>query len=368
MATPAKFNYGIIFRICSIIACFGFLYLFPDVVVYVFLAFILALMGKPLSRLISKIKIYKWRIPYTIGAIISTLFFLAVVLLLIGMFVPLIIQEFRNMENINYEAIAVYLENNIVSLQTFLYDKQIIDSNTTIVSIMTNEIKNLINAELFSNVLGGIINMTSRFVIALFMIFFVGFFFIKDDIRLENLAKPFVNAKYTDRISVVSEKINHLLSRYCIGSVVRVLVMTLILYIGFLFFKIPSAGFLAFLGGILNIIPYLGPVIGILISILLSFIGCVGAENYTQIVPAIIEIVGIYVVANIIDNILLQPYIFSRGLKIHAIEVFLVIIIGGKIAGIAGMILAIPVYTILRTTVIEIYNYVNQNTLLFQTE
>ena len=93
----------------------------------------------------------------------------------------------------------------------------------------------------------------------------------------------------------------------------------------------------------------------------MGFVNCVSVEAYTEIIPVIIKIAGIYLVANVIDNLLLQPYIFSQSVKIHAIEVFLVTIIGGKIAGISGMILAIPVYTILRTTVIEIYNYVVTN-------
>ena len=366
MSSPAKFNYKVIFRIFAIMATIGFLYFFPDIVIYVFLALIVALMGKPLALQISKIKIYKWHIPQSIGAVISTLFFLTVLLLLIGMFVPLIIREFRVLENINYEALTFYLESNIAYIQTFLYDKHIIDSNATIVSIITDEIKNLINVELLSNVLGGIINMTSSFVIAIFTTFFVGFFFMKDDIRLDNLVKPFVNVEYANRISIISKNINHLLSRYCLGAVIRILIMSLLLYIGFFSLGIPSAGFNAFVGGILNIIPYLGPIIAALISIFLSFINCVSAEAYSEIVQVIIKILCIYIVANVIDNLLLQPYIFSQSLKIHAIEIFLVTIIGGKIAGISGMILAIPVYTILRTTGIEIYNYVNQSTPLIE--
>jgi len=366
MIASLKFNHKAIFRIFAIITAIGILYLFPDIVIYVFLALIVALMGKPLALKISKIKFYKWHIPYSVGAIISTLIFLIVLLLLIGLFVPLFIREFRVLENVNYEAIRVYLENNIAYIQTFLYDRQIIDSNATIVSIITDEIRNLINVELLSNVLGGVINMTTSFVIAIFTIFFVGFFFMKEDIRLDTLLKPFVNAEYVERLSVVSENVNYLLSRYCLGAVIRILIMTLLIYIGFLVFGIPSAGFHAFVGGILNIIPYLGPIIGVVVSIFLSFITCVSTEVYSDIVPIIMKIATIYIMANTIDYLLLQPYIFSQSVKIHAVEVFLVTITGGKIAGIPGMILAIPIYTILRTTIIEIYNYINQTTPLIQ--
>jgi predicted PurR-regulated permease PerM len=361
MIPSAKFNRKIIFRICVLLTGIGFLYFLPDIAVSLFLAFILALTGKPLAKWISRIKIYKWRVPYSVGAVISTLFFLTVVLLLIGMFVPLLIQELRNMENIDYETLTLYLEDKIAQIQTFLYDKEIMNSNTTVVSVITDEIRNIVNADLISNILGGFINMTSSFVIALFTIFFTGFFFMKDDIRLDNLVRPFVSETYTGRLSIVSEKINHLLSRYCIGLTVRILIMILLIYIGFLICGIPGAGLHAFIGGILNIIPYLGPLIGAFISIFLGFINCVSTEAYTQIIPFIIEIAAIYVVVNVIDYLVLQPYIFSQSVNIHAVEVFLVTIIGGKVAGIPGMILAIPVYTILRTMVIEIYRYVNQD-------
>lgn len=363
MLNPAKFNYRIIFRVLAIMAGIGFLYFFPDIVVYVFLAFILALVGRPLAQRINRIKIYKWHIPYSIGAAITTLFFLTVVLVLIGMLVPFFIEELRILENINYEALTTYLNENIVLLQNFLHEKQIIDSDATLVSVITNELKDLINVKLLSDVLGGVINMTGSFVLALFAIFFMGFFFIKDNIQLDIFVKPFVSEKYTNKLAAISEKINLLLSRYCIGSVVRILIMIILLYIGFLIFGISGAGLHAFWGGILNIIPYLGPIIGVLISIFLGFINCISAEAYTEIIPVIIKIAGIYVAVNVIDNILLQPYIFSQSVNIHAVEVFLVTIIGGEFAGIMGMILAIPVYTILRTIMIEIYNYINQSTL-----
>jgi predicted PurR-regulated permease PerM len=85
---------------------------------------------------------------------------------------------------------------------------------------------------------------------------------------------------------------------------------------------------------------------------------CIAVSKYGDIAPTLLKITGTFAVANLIDNIVLQPLIHSNSVKAHPIEIFLVIIMGGTLAGIAGMFFAIPVYTMLRTTVIELFKYV----------
>ena len=158
---------------------------------------------------------------------------------------------------------------------------------------------------------------------------------------------------------MLSNKINDLLSRYFIGTFIRIAILIVLLYVGFLIFGIRGALFFALLGGILNIIPYLGPIIGIFIACLFGFIDCLSTEAYSNILAVQLEIIGVFIAVNVIDNVILQPFIYSQSVKIHPVEVFLVTILGGDIAGITGMILAIPVYTIVRVIVLEIYHYVN---------
>ncbi|MDR2980035.1 MAG: AI-2E family transporter [Bacteroidales bacterium] len=359
MATT-KINYQLIFRICAVVAFFLFAYYFPSIVLYVFLAFILALMGKPIAGGISSIQFWKWRIPHGISSFITISFFLAMLVVMGMLFVPMLFKEFANIENINYDKLSGYLTTVLDNLQTFLHDNNIMDHEETIVGIVTVEIKNLINIELFSNMLGGLVNTTGNLIMALFTIFFVGFFFIKDNIRFDKLLKVFVSADYGERLTAISNNINTLLSRYCLGSVIRIAIMAVLLYAGFLLFGVKNALFLGFLGGVLNIIPYLGPVIGLVLSYLFGFIDCVSMEQYNLILSIFLKISIVYIIANVIDNVILQPMIFSQSVKIHPVEVFLVTILGGEIAGMSGMILAIPVYTILRIIVIELYNQVNK--------
>lgn len=371
MAAAKKMNYALVFRIFAILFLAVFIWYFPDIVIYIFTAFILALMGRPLAKTISKIKISKKKyIPYSVSSFITIVLFLSLFIFLLLLLIPLLSNEFRNIQNIDYDALSFYLNDALNTLQQLLHEHGLMDSNETIVGIITHEIKNLLNVELFSNlvgnVIGGVVSTTGSFVMAVFSIFFMGFFFIKDDFHMETLLKPFVNKKYLSRVFIISEKVNDLLTRYCVGSVVRILIMIVLIYVGLLIFGVQGAAFMAFFGGILNIIPYLGPIIGGVICILIGFINCVGTGLYSEIWIVAIEITAVFVVANIVDNILLQPVIFSQSLKIHAVEVFLVTIIGGEMGGILGMILGVPVYTIIRIIVIEVYNFVNNTAILLR--
>lgn len=365
MAT-LNINYRFIFRIFMVILFVVFAWFFPSIILYIFLAFILALMGKPLANAICSVTVFKRHIPYSICSLLAILIFLVIMVLTITLFIPMMIKEVRTIENIDYEQLAYYLNNSLNRLQYFLYDNGLMELDQTIVGALIGEINNFVNVESFTNILGNVVSTTGSFLMGLFAVFFMAFFFIKDDIRIEKLAEVFISNKYTQRMKLISEKINSLLTRYCVGSFIRIMIMIVLLYIGFLLFGIKNSLFHAFFGGVLNIIPYLGPIIGVVISCIFGFINCISMDMYTEIVPVMIKITGIYVVANVIDNVLLQPLIFSQSVKIHPVEVFLVTILGGDMAGMTGMILAIPVYTIIRIILIEIYNFTNKSTLLIE--
>ncbi len=354
-----KINYRLVFRICALIFLIIFAWYFPNIVLYVFLAFILALMGKPLATKISKIKIFKRHIPYGVSSLVTIILFIIILALSIIVFIPALVQEVRMIENINYDAISENLVPLLNNIQTFLYDNNLMDKQKTIVGVITSEIKNFINIESFSNIIGSIVSTTGSFILGFFTVFFLAFFFIKDDFRLEKIIQLFISKNYRNKATLISNKIDNLLSRYLSGSVIRIAIMIVLLYIGMALFGIKGALFLSVLGGILNIIPYLGPIIGAVIACVFGFIDCISAEMYSEILSILLQIVGVFVGANIVDNAVLQPVIYSQSVKIHPVEVFLITIIGGDIAGMTGMIFAIPVYTIIRIIVIEIYNYIN---------
>lgn len=106
----------------------------------------------------------------------------------------------------------------------------------------------------------------------------------------------------------------------------------------------------------MNVIPYLGPLIGATIGIIIGIISSLSLGAYTSILPLSLTIAAVFSVSNLIDNMVLQPLIYSTSVKAHPIEIFLVIIIAGSLFGITGMILAVPAYTVLRVIAREFFS------------
>ena len=115
-----------------------------------------------------------------------------------------------------------------------------------------------------------------------------------------------------------------------------------------LIFGIPNALIIAFLCAVLNIIPYVGPLIASLLAAFLTMLSNLGSDFQSEILPTTIYVLIGFWIVQIIDNNVAQPIIFSKSVSSHPLEIFLVILIAGFIFGILGMIIAVPLYTIFK--------------------
>jgi len=316
------------------------------------------LIGKPVMTAIGRIRIFKRQMPRAVSAALTILIFILVLLLSVFFFVPSLVKELRVLQNIDYDKLMVNLTVFLNELQTFLYEKDFISDGQTLVGIVVGWVKGWLDLGAISHVLTNVVSSTGSFFFGLFAVFFIAFFFLKDDLHIENTLKIFFNKKYVNRLTEVVENITHLLSRYFTGIVIKTVIMTLLLYVGFALFGVKGALLMALIGGITNIIPYLGPFIGWGIVCLFGLTNSIGTGMYTDILPMILKVSLTFISANAVDNLILGPVIYSQSIKAHPVEVFLVTILGGRIAGMGGMVLGIPVYTIIRIAVIEIYRYV----------
>lgn len=151
------------------------------------------------------------------------------------------------------------------------------------------------------------------------------------------------------------QKINHilhdssaLLRRYFGGILLQTTIFCLVTYIALSIMGIKNALLIGFFGGIMNVIPYVGPLIGMGFAAFISITSYVGLDFTHQIMPISIKAVGGVFIAQLVDNWLVQPFLFSKTVKAHPLEIFIVILASAKMGGITGMVLAIPGYTVLR--------------------
>ena len=327
-----KVNSAVIIRVCAILLVLVLAWYFSGLVLYLFLAFIFSLIGKPIAQTIHRIRIKKFRIPYSLCAALTMAILVLFFVLIILFLVPMLSREAQLIAAINYDDLSLNLTYLLDNVQGFLYSNNLMDPDKTLVGLVTTEIMNFANLANFSNIVSGLASATGSFLMGLFAVFFLTFFFIKDNIRFDKLALLLLDERHALRLTVVYEKINQLLSRYFIGLLIEIASMMTLLYIGMAIFGIRAALLMAFFGGMLNAIPYLGPLIGVVGSCLFGAVDCLSVNDYQAILPTMLEISGTFVVANLIDNFVLQPLIYSRSVKAHPVEIFLVIIMGGSFA------------------------------------
>jgi len=321
---------------------------FLDIVAYILIATFLSLLGMPLVKRLKQINIGKFKFPNAVCALLTLLSMLFIFFLFILIIVPLIIRQANVIATIDVDALLFYYQKPMNQLNEFLIQYNVIGSGETLAHYLESQISDILNLTEFTNFFSNLVSTTGSVFMGTFIILFLTFYFLLEG----NLSRRFVLLltpdNHIDNMGRILSDSKILLTRYFHGVLVEVVIMMTIESAGLLIFGVPNAVLIGFLGGLMNVIPYLGPIIGATLGVVLASLSELSLGNYDMVPVTILTVLAVFAFANLIDNLVLQPQIYSRSTKAHPVEVFLVIIIGGKLAGIAGMILAIPTYTVIK--------------------
>lgn len=331
---------AIIFGI--LLLCY-FLYMIQSVIVYVIIAAVISLISRPSILFLRK----KLKFPNSIAVITTMFLMLGILTGIIFMFIPLVVEQGKSLSLLDVEALQTNIQNIVYEIDGYFASKGI---------DILGELKNIDFASQFKeipNLLNAVLGMVGSLSIGLFSILFISFFFMKDSRLLKNGIMVLIPNKTEGRFSKSLETINNLLSRYFLGLIFQITILFVLYTIILLSFGISNAIVIAFLCALLNLIPYIGPLVGAVIMFILSMTSNIGLEFQSEILPTSLYIMLFYFIAQMIDNFVSQPVIFSKTTKSHPLEIFLVIIIGGLLFGVLGMIVAVPLYTALKVILKE---------------
>ena len=310
------------------------------VIVYIAISMVLALMLSPFTSLLkSKLKFNN------LFASITSLFFLLIIMIVvIGAFIPLIIEQSKNLSLLNNSQLKSNIENLIINVSEYFSS-----NNLTIYDFLSEfTVLSDIDFAFIPKLLNYIISEVGSIGIGLLSILFITFFFIKDgDLilnKINNLLPQQIKNNFLDSVS----KIKVLLSRYFIGISVQIFSLFVLYSIMLSIIGIKNALVIAFLCALLNIIPYIGPLISIVLMAILTMTNYIDSMLIKEMLSKVGYIFIGFSIVQLIDNFLIQPYIFSKSVKSHPLEVFIVIISSGILFGIIGLIIAIPLYTALK--------------------
>lgn len=334
-----------IFGICVL---FYFLYAIRSILLYIAIAAVIALIGRPMVYFFQK----TLKIPNKLAVTLTLLLIFGFLTGVIALFIPVINQQSQNFARLD----LVEVKSNLNALNTQIRDYLGLEQMDLYESL---KISSLLESYDFKSVplfMSSIFGRLGAILIGTFSVIFISFFLLTDSNLLMNSFLAFAKRENEEKFIRVFNKIKNLLSRYFVGIFLQILVLFILYTILLYVFRIQNPVAVAFICAFLNIVPYIGPLIAGVLMVFFVGSNHLGADFSTVILPNMLYVLAGYLVAQLIDNFINQPLIFGQSVKSHPLEIFLVILIAGIIFGIFGMIIAVPTYTAIKVIAKESFS------------
>jgi len=350
-------NFLIFFGVLLLLAIAWF---FRNIVVYILVSGVLSIMGRPLVDLFCRIKIKKLKFPRALAALLTLLIIWGVIIMFFVIFIPLVTKEINYFSTIDSEKIVQIVQDPLNKLENLFrtFNKDI--GPVSVQDYFTKKVSSVLSIDMIQNFLGSLVGILGNVIVAIFSITFITFFFLKDQQLFFESILIWVPEKYTENVRRALFSVKNLLTRYFIGILIQSTCIMILIDIGMTIAGIDfqQALVMGLILGILNVIPYVGPWLGLFIAIIMGVASHIQMDFKTVVVPLIYYMIIVEAITHLIDNILFQPVIYSNSVKAHPLEIFIVILAAGFAAGIPGMILGIPTYTVIRVFAREFfYNF-----------
>jgi predicted PurR-regulated permease PerM len=325
---------------------------FRSVLIYIIAAFVISLIGQPVFRALKQITIKGRSAPDWLLSVFTLVSIILIIALIVTQVIPIVSGIIR-------DALAM---NNAVT-----FDRDMIDRiNAWIINIFPDlgrdfdvvdfslgKLKDVTSFSGVSNILGSVASVVASLAIGVFSIVFISFFFIKDETLFGKIVGALVPDRIEESVGKTILDIEILLSRYFVGLTVEVLGVMLLDFLGLWLIARIGVNYaigIAFIAGILNVIPYVGPLIGDIIGIGLCLILKYGAGVGLDVNVWIFILIVFAIMqgTQLVDNFIYQPLIYSTSIRANPLEIFIVLLIVGHLGGVVGMLVAIPSYTVIR--------------------
>ena len=338
--------------IAAVVAIVAWLcHTFSNVLIYIIAAFVVSLIGRPLMQLLRKIRFKGKSAPDWLLSIVTIVVILGILLFVVTQVIPVVARIVRDASVLNSSS----LEGNpldrvndwIVSLFPGL------GPDFDVIGLLVGKLKEVTNLANVKTVISSVTSIVSGIAVGLFSIVFIAFFFIRDEKLFRKIVVSLVPDRLEESVGKAIADIERLLSRYFVGLLIEMFGVALIDFLGLWLVArlgVNYAAGIAFIAGILNIIPYVGPllgeILGVVLAVILKYGTGIGLDVNIWVFALIV--LAIMLAAQLVDNFIYQPVIYSTSIKASPLEIFIVILLVGHIGGVLGMLVAIPGYTVVR--------------------
>lgn len=345
-------------RALGIVATIGILFLLwyiSNIVVYVAVSIVITLVTAPLMKLLDQVQIKSKQLPDWTKALLILITVYLVVFSFFNLFTPILVEEVKIMSGVKFDDVYETLEEPVNYINRIASDYNIrMDDEMTNEEYVKSKFISLFDLSQIPNLFGGVLSGLGNVMIAIFSITFISFFLLKDRWIIEHVINSLTPDDYLQKVHQITARSKKTLSRYFVGLLLQVTAITTIVSIALTILGVKNALVIGFFAGIINVIPYIGPWIGASFGLIIGL--TTNFQTGVELLPFALKIIFVFGGTQLVDNFVFQPLIFSNSINAHPLEIFLVILVAGKLAGIVGMVIAVPAYSFLRIVASEFFS------------
>lgn len=332
------------------------LYYLRAIVVYFIVAAVLAFICEPLADALKRIRFRSWQLPSWSRALITLGVFTLAVLSILALIAPLVAAEVDLLSQIDPYETGQAIKQRIAEWQNSGSVLAKALGSVDVVTLVTEFLQGWLGTGQVSGIFGSVIQTISSVGVALFSIYFMAFFFLKDELLFSRIVLVLTPDKHLDSVKNILQHAHHLLRRYFIGLAMQSLIMMIIISLGLWLLGIDNALIIGILAGLLNVVPYLGPILALCIAVVVALTTALHLNMDAAVVPLLVKVTAVFLSAQTIDGLLVQPLVLGGSVRAHPLEIYVVILAAGILGGPAAMMVAIPGYTILRVVAREFFD------------
>lgn len=350
---------GYIIKLGIAAAIIALCWYFKNVLIYIVIAFVVSLIGYPIVTRLRKVRLGKRGLPDWLLAVLTIMVIIALISLLVTQIIPLVTNIIRDASAIG--ATSYFDSNPIETLNDWLMATfPGLDKDFDVTAVLLDKLKEIVSVNNVSGLVGSVASVVSSAFVGVFSVVFISFFFLKDDTLFEKIICALVPDRHEATLGKTLSDIKQLLSRYFVGLLIEMLGVAVIDFLGlWLIARLPVSYALAiaFIAGLLNVIPYVGPLMGEFIGVVLGVALklSMGVGLGVNLWVFALVILAIMLAAQLVDNFIYQPVIYSTSIKAHPLEIFIVLLMAGHIGGTVGMLVAVPAYTVVRVIALRFF-------------
>ncbi|MGZ3865125.1 MAG: AI-2E family transporter [Bacteroidia bacterium] len=329
----------------TILCIIAFVVLFTKIVIYMLIATIMALVAQPFVKILSKITFSGKHLPNGIIALISLVSMLTLLLSFFYVFVPLIVDQAKLISGLNFNDVFSDVLNQFPTLKRLLLH---LGTEQEISQNIYKQFISFLNIDSAGAIMNDFLSALGSIIGGFLTISFITFFLLKDDKLAYRTVLLMTPTAYEEEMKDILRTTKSMLSKYFVSMFIDVIVIMTLVSSALAICGVPNALFIGVFAGVMNVIPYVGPLISFSFACFLGITGCMEAHQLEMINSVISKIFWVYIGVNMLDGFIIQPWLYSNSVKAHPLEIFIVILLAASLAGVWGMIVAIPTYTLFR--------------------